>query len=173
MVGASLTGMKPSVSRPFAGPPGPGPLYFAVEAGFFSRGGRVPPAGNEIFVRRRYDRKVGRPTLLHGTAFDSVPLADGDRVVSGDRIDGPLHTNDDLLICGSPSFGRSSADVIEVSAPPQGWSSGCGGGANPDFNGPFVTNAPVLTPPPTTNRSGVNRFSTCRRYRCTRLAHCL
>lgn len=69
--------------------------------------------------------------------------------VSGDAIDGPLHTNDDLLVCGSPSFGRNSSDVIEVSAPPLGWSSGCGGGANPDFNGPFVTNAPVLTPPPT------------------------
>ena len=70
--------------------------------------------------------------------------------VSGDDIDGPLHTNDDLLICGNPSFGRSSADVIEVSAPPVGWASGgCGGGANPDFVGPFTTNAPVLTPPPT------------------------
>ncbi len=69
--------------------------------------------------------------------------------VTGDDIDGPLHTNDDLLICGGPSFGRSSADVIEVSAPPTGWSSGCGGGANPNFVGPFATNAPVLTPPPT------------------------
>jgi hypothetical protein len=69
--------------------------------------------------------------------------------VTGDQIDGPLHTNDDLLICGSPSFGRNSSDVTEVSAPPVGWSSGCGGTANPTFNGPFVTNAPVLTPPPT------------------------
>jgi hypothetical protein len=71
--------------------------------------------------------------------------------VTGDDIDGPLHTNDDLSICGSPSFGRNSQDVIEVSAPPQGWSNGgCGGGgANPNFVGPFVTNAPVLTPPPT------------------------
>jgi hypothetical protein len=70
--------------------------------------------------------------------------------VSGDSIDGPLHTNDDLLVCGSPSFGRSAADVIEVSSPPVGWSNGGGGsGASPDFNGPFVTNAPVLTPPPT------------------------
>ena len=69
--------------------------------------------------------------------------------VTGDDIDGPLHTNDDLLVCGTPSFGRSSADVIEVSAPPTGWSAGCGGGANPNFVGPFATNAPVLTPPPT------------------------
>jgi hypothetical protein len=93
-------------------------------------------------------RREGRET-------QSIPNSGGvncTRIVfvTGDDIDGPLHTNDDLLICGSPSFGRNSQDVIEVSAPPQGWSSGgCGGGADPDFVGPFVTNAPVLTPPPT------------------------
>jgi hypothetical protein len=90
-----------------------------------------------------------------GRESQSIPNSGGvncTRIVfvSGDDIDGPLHTNDDLLICGSPSFGRSTQDVIEVSAPPQGWQSGgCGGGASPDFVGPFVTNAPVLTPPPT------------------------
>lgn len=69
--------------------------------------------------------------------------------VTGDAIDGPLHTNDALQICGQPSFGRSPADVIEVSAPPTGWYSRCGSGDDPNFIGPFVTNAPVLTPPPT------------------------
>jgi Tfp pilus assembly protein PilX len=69
--------------------------------------------------------------------------------VGDDHVDGPMHTNDDLLICGNATFGRSTADVIEVSAPPTGWASGCGGSANPNFIGPFVTNAPVLTPPPT------------------------
>jgi hypothetical protein len=74
-----------------------------------------------------------------------------DRIVfvSGDHIDGPLHTNDDLLVCGTPSFGRNASDVTEVSAPPRGWVSGCGSGDNPNFNGPFATNAPVLTPPAT------------------------
>jgi len=70
--------------------------------------------------------------------------------VGGDHIDGPVHTNDDLAICGSPTFGRSGADVTEVSAPPTGWvNGGCGGSNNPNFVGPFATNAPVLTPPPT------------------------
>jgi hypothetical protein len=70
--------------------------------------------------------------------------------VGGDHIDGPVHTNDDLAICGSPTFGRSGADVTEVSAPPTGWvSGGCGGTNTPNFVGPFATNAPVLTPPPT------------------------
>ncbi len=56
--------------------------------------------------------------------------------VTGDQMKGPLHTNDDLLICGTPSFGRSAADVIEVSAPPQGWQgySGCSGN-QPNFVG--------------------------------------
>lgn len=69
--------------------------------------------------------------------------------VSGDDINGPLHTNDALMICGQPTFGRNASDVTEVSSPPQGWISECGGGDDPNFQGPFLTNAPVLTPPPT------------------------
>ncbi len=75
--------------------------------------------------------------------------------VSGDQIDGPLHTNDDLAICGTPKFGRTAADVIEVSAPPKGWIDGeCSGygTANPTFIGPLVTTAPVLKPPSTNTR---------------------
>jgi hypothetical protein len=68
----------------------------------------------------------------------------------GEHINGPLHTNDALVVCGVPVFGRTSADVIEVSSPPQGWSSGCGSaGDHPSFVGTYFTNAPVLTPPPT------------------------
>jgi hypothetical protein len=75
-----------------------------------------------------------------------------DRIVfvSADDINGPVHTNDDFAICGSPQFGRTGGDVTEVSAGPPGWiHGGCSGGANPIFKGGFVTNAPVLTPPPT------------------------
>jgi hypothetical protein len=74
----------------------------------------------------------------------------------GEQINGPLHTNDALVVCGTPTFGRTSADVVEVSSPPQGWYTGsqlnppggCGSG-QPNFVGTFFTNAPVLTPPPT------------------------
>ena len=75
--------------------------------------------------------------------------------VSGDEIKGPLHTNDDLAICGTPKFGRNAADVIEVGAPPQGWINGeCSSpsGASPTFVGPLVTTAPVLKPPSTNSR---------------------
>jgi hypothetical protein len=69
--------------------------------------------------------------------------------VGGDRIDGPLHTNDDLRVCGSPTFGRNGADVTEVSAPPVGWASGSNCSGSPIFKGPLATRAPVLTPPAT------------------------
>ncbi len=89
-----------------------------------------------------------------GRESQSIPNSGGvfcDQIVfvSGDDIDGPLHTNDDLAICGSPSYGRNASDVTEVSAPPVGWDNGNNCSANPTFVGPFVTNAPVLTPPPT------------------------
>jgi hypothetical protein len=72
--------------------------------------------------------------------------------VSGDNVRGPLHTNDALMICGTPTFGRTPADVIEVSSPPVGWTGECGGTNAPNFVGPFVTTAPVLTPPPTNGK---------------------
>ena len=70
-----------------------------------------------------------------------------------DRINGPLHTNDDLLTCGSPDFGRNSMDAIEISGPASdGWDaaggSGCGG--TPDFLGIKRHPAPIL-PVPTSN----------------------
>ncbi|HET6448500.1 MAG TPA: hypothetical protein VFG31_05255, partial [Conexibacter sp.] len=65
--------------------------------------------------------------------------------ITADTIRGPLHTNDDILICGSPTFGRSPADGIEVSG--TGWRQNCGGGG-PNLVGTWHPNAPVLTPPP-------------------------
>ncbi len=69
--------------------------------------------------------------------------------ITNEQINGPLHTNDTMAICGPPTFGRSPSDKIEVSAPPQGWFKSCGGNFQPNFVGTYVTNAPVLTPPPT------------------------
>jgi len=53
-----------------------------------------------------------------------------------DRINGPLHTNDDsLLTCGSPVFGREDRnDAIEiVGTEPPAWRSSCSG--TPRFEG--------------------------------------
>ncbi len=64
--------------------------------------------------------------------------------VSGDTIEGPLHTNDDILVCGSPTFGRTSQDSIEVSG--SGWRQNCYG--SPNIVGTWKPYSPVLTPPP-------------------------
>ncbi|MFN8161220.1 MAG: hypothetical protein U0R52_09305 [Solirubrobacterales bacterium] len=71
--------------------------------------------------------------------------------ISGDTVNGPLHSNDSLGICGSPTFGRTSADSIEVSANPPGWFSICSP-ATPNFVGTYVTKSPVLTPPPSNSQ---------------------
>jgi len=65
----------------------------------------------------------------------------------GDVIAGPLHTNDDILVCGQPTFGRTSQDRVEISG--NGWrGSGSCSGNGPRFQGTYVPNAPVLTLPP-------------------------
>jgi hypothetical protein len=65
--------------------------------------------------------------------------------VADDEINGPFHTNDNILACGSPKFGRTSDDRIESG---NGWvSAGCGG--SPDFQGTWMPNADALNVPPT------------------------
>jgi uncharacterized protein YfaS (alpha-2-macroglobulin family) len=66
---------------------GQGPLYFAVQAQFFSLEEPVTPAGNEIFVRRQYFKLVPHPTLLKGSVLDRLPLNDGETVSSGERVE--------------------------------------------------------------------------------------
>lgn len=66
---------------------GMAPIYFAVNAQFFSQEEPVTPAGNELFVRRSYSKLVPTPTLLKGIAESREPLNDGDTVRSGERIE--------------------------------------------------------------------------------------
>jgi Tfp pilus assembly protein PilX len=73
------------------------------------------------------------PSTTNGTTLDSVL--------------GPIHTNDELLVCGFPRMGRSPQDVIEVSGPGRpltsgetnatvGWraNTGCTSGSKPKVN---------------------------------------
>jgi len=73
-----------------------------------------------------------------------------------DRIKGPLHTNDDLLTCGSPDFGRDINDAIEISGPQtNGWQAGGGAGCSggtPDFLGTKRHPAPMLAVPTSNNK---------------------
>lgn len=100
-------------------------------------------------------------TLLEGRNNAKIPNSGGQycRVisfVSGDSINGPLHTNDGLVVCGKPTFGRTPSDAVEVSSPPKGWyqtsevphsGSSCSG--TPKFVGTYLTSSPALIPPAT------------------------
>ncbi len=68
-----------------------------------------------------------------------------------DKVNGPLHTNDDLIYCGTPTFGRNSTEKIEVSGPPVGYAknASCGAGGTPNFVGTFKASQPALQMPPT------------------------
>ena len=83
--------------------------------------------------------------------------------VSGDWMHGPMHTDDNFLICGAPDFGRvpdadnpNPTDVIEASGnnPTTGWvgTSGCSGNAPDVHYGSIVAGVDPITLP-TTNTS--------------------
>jgi hypothetical protein len=87
----------------------------------------------------------------------SVGYCDVIHFISADFINGPMHTNDAFVICGSPTLGGSAADPVEVSGPPKGWfsdweidnnNSSCTG-SDKNFKGTLTANSSVLTPPPT------------------------
>jgi hypothetical protein len=66
--------------------------------------------------------------------------------ITGDNFQGPMHTNDEFAVCGTPTFGRFAADSIEMSANSPGWHDDCN--SVPNFKGTKVTKAPILTMPP-------------------------
>jgi hypothetical protein len=72
--------------------------------------------------------------------------------VTGDSINGPFHSNDDILICGTPSFGSSNnSDRVEVSGPGQngnGYRTACSG-TNPTFNPSLISKAGTFEAPAT------------------------
>jgi Tfp pilus assembly protein PilX len=78
--------------------------------------------------------------------------------ISGEKVNGPMHTEDHVGICGNPTFGRNEHDRIEFGngynkKEKTGYSneSGCGAGeAKPVFVGEQIEPKEVLqiTPPP-------------------------
>ena len=102
-------------------------------------------------------------TIAEGRYNATIPNSGGrycDTIsfVTGDFINGPMHTNDAFVICGEPTLGGSAADPVEVSGPPKGWfstsdsilhsGSNCNG-SEKNFKGTLTANSAVLTPPPT------------------------
>ncbi len=62
-------------------------------------------------------RRGRRPTAATSTARSATAAAPRSSSPSADAINGPMHTNDDILTCGTPTFGRNSADSIEMTGP--------------------------------------------------------
>jgi hypothetical protein len=94
-------------------------------------------------------------TYSNGGWF-AYPVTCGEIVFgASENIAGPLHTNDSLLLCsdsgGKPTFGRTTADRIEVTAAanqePERPSGGCGDSWN--MKGTWAPASEPLNKPPT------------------------
>jgi hypothetical protein len=85
-------------------------------------------------------QNCAKPRASRPSGCQAIQFADAD------EINGPLHTNDNLLTCGTPKFGRNADDQIESGA---GYVkvSGCNG--SPDFQGKWNPAADPLNVPPT------------------------
>ncbi|MGH2885274.1 MAG: hypothetical protein ACRDPA_21655, partial [Solirubrobacteraceae bacterium] len=98
-----------------------------------------PPAG--IVSTAGYDRYT---TPFYGNNYcDQIQFA------PQDVINGPFHSNDQVLVCGGATFGRTRADNVEFGGPSPGYVEVGGSGCNglPNIKGTAVT-ASILTPPP-------------------------
>ncbi|MGE0066000.1 MAG: hypothetical protein AB7T48_01495 [Solirubrobacterales bacterium] len=118
--------------------------------------------GSETAIKGAYEQCA--KTIQEGRTTKKIPgTSQYCRTISfvgGDLIKGPLHTNDALVVCQEPTFGRTASDPIEVSSPPTGWystgddylnaSSNCTG--KPKFVGTYRTNSAVLIPPTTNSQ---------------------
>ncbi len=65
-----------------------------------------------------------------------------------DVVSGPVHTNDEMYVCGSPTFGRNLQDQVESG---KAWRASCSG-ANPNIKGTWRPNWATIGMP-TTNAS--------------------
>jgi len=78
-------------------------------------------------------------------ALRNSSCADPD-FITADNLKGPVKTNDSISVCGSPTFGRTSGDLIELNGSTPGW-EGCGSGSSPNFVGTVDWPAGVLPLP--------------------------
>jgi len=65
---------------------GQGALYVSSYLKYFTLEEDITPAGNEVFVERKYFRKSRKETLLKGYVEDWAELKRGDEIKSGDRV---------------------------------------------------------------------------------------
>jgi hypothetical protein len=75
---------------------------------------------------------------------------------------GPVHTNDNFLVCGTPQFGRTKRDRVEASNGTSPWSMDCA--STPDVRGTLEHPAAALGMPPS-NREISNVALPAYRFR--------
>ncbi|QDU60090.1 hypothetical protein Pan216_09270 [Planctomycetes bacterium Pan216] len=128
---------------------GRGNCYWTTFATFFTKEEQIEPAGNEIHVRRRYEkltpREVEKTRRVYNNQkrawveetyrevqYDRSPLEEGDRLASGDLIDVNLQidakNNFEYLMFTDPKpAGCEPTELVS------GWSWGKGLGAHREF----------------------------------------
>jgi Tfp pilus assembly protein PilX len=120
--------------------------YSVYETGDPALYGKIPPGEPSTYWDECGKFYGSRPARCE--RFDNY-------FITGESINGPMHTQDHVGICGRPIFGRSETDRIEFGnggiASGEGYSSeSCGEPANPEFKGTHIAPSKVLaiTPPP-------------------------
>jgi Tfp pilus assembly protein PilX len=106
-----------------------------------------PPSGDPTYYTECGKFYTERPSQC--TKFNNY-------FIGGETVEGPMHTEDHLGICGKPIFGRTHNDRIEFGngykkEEKVGYSNeSCGEAANPEFKGNQIPPSEVLqiTPPP-------------------------
>ena len=134
----------------------------------YYRDGRGLPTN--VYTGQEFTGSAWEPIEDGGGTPRSVPCVEIQfraDAVDIDKQRGPFHTNDEILVCGSPWFGEKPSDDIEVSAPapggggsgnPAGWRRNCGGTDEPRVNfppssadpdvGTWRKSSPLMTMPP-------------------------
>lgn len=128
-------------------PSGCGSNYSAALAGAQQQCAQYrypPPAGSASTAGYNRYSKAFYTDSSHSYACDQIQF------IGGDKINGPFHSNDQVLVCpngSGPTFGRTTADNIEFGYA-TGWvnASGCYG--NPIIKGTVPSTISILKPPP-------------------------
>jgi len=67
---------------------------------------------------------------------------------ANDNVKGPLHSNDSILVCGAPTFGRTGKDAIEINGAAPGYLKASGCTLSPNFVGTVVYPSGQMELPP-------------------------
>jgi type II secretory pathway pseudopilin PulG len=158
-------GVKASIVATFKPPSFLDYVYFTqretldpVSYGFAAGSEEQTKANNQCALKwqqGRYNVPIREHVLNENTGKYEDEYCAKISFAGGDKIKGPIHTNDAMAINGTPDLGRSAQDMIEVGAEPPGWYPINKEGDEPNFIGTFVTRAPELVPPATNSQLAV------------------